>query len=98
MGVLHLIASAPDDGAALRNCLRAAAPDDAIVLIGNGVYCAAAASFGRTVARSRVQYWYALGDDLVRRGIWTSLDTVVLIDDATLVDLVESHQPIVSWS
>jgi len=98
MAALHLIASSPDAGAALQNCLGAAAPGDAILLIGNGVYRAATASFGRIAKRSVVTRWYALAVDVAQRGIGSELNTVVAIDDATFVDLVTSHQPIVSWS
>jgi len=98
MAALHIIASAPDVGAALQNCLRVAAPDDAIVLIGNGVYCAASASFERIVKRSGGIRWYALEADVVRRGIGAELGPVVAVDDAAFVDLVTARQPIVSWS
>jgi sulfur relay protein TusB/DsrH len=98
MAALHIIASAPDVGAALQNCSRAAAPDDVIVLIGNGVYCAAHASFRRVANRSRVTRWYALGVDLARRGIAVERSLVSVIDDAAFVDLVVNHLPIVSWS
>ena len=95
MPALHIIASAPDVGAALQNCLRVAAPDDAIVLIGNGVYCAATESFRRVADRSLGRRWYALAADVARRGI--RVGSVVEVDDATFVDLVAGHQPIVSW-
>jgi len=97
MGALHIVASASDGGAALQNCLRVAAHGDAIVLIGNGVYCGATASFDRIAKRSGVA-WYALVADIVRRGIAAELGPVIAIDDGAFVDLVTAHRPIVSWS
>jgi tRNA 2-thiouridine synthesizing protein B len=97
MAALHLIASSPDAGAALQNCVRAAAPDDTILLLGNGVYFVATASFGRIMKRSGVTRWHALAADVAQRGIRTDLGPVVVIGDADFVDLVTSHRPIVSW-
>jgi tRNA 2-thiouridine synthesizing protein B len=99
MGALHLIASSPDASAAVQNCLRVAGPTDAVILIGNGVYCAVAPAFRRLVTRSATPEWYALAPDVDRRGISAALgESVVVIDDLRFVDLVITHQPIVSWS
>jgi sulfur relay protein TusB/DsrH len=99
MGALHVIACSPDSGAAVQNCLRTAAADDAVVLIGNGVYCAVAGAFSRIAKRSPTTKWYALETDVARRGIAGGFGAgVELIDDSAFVDLVTSHQPIVSWS
>ena len=99
MSALHVIACSPDSGAAVQNCLRTAAADDTIVLIGNGVYCAVAPAFARIAKRSPTTKWYALETDAARRGIVSGIGAgVELIGDSAFVDLVTSHQPIVSWS
>ena len=99
MPALHLVAASPDASAALRNCLRCAANDDAILLIGNGVYGAVGASFFRSTRRVGVTRWFALETDVAARGIRDRLaESVTLVDDAVFVDLVTTHQPIVSWS
>jgi tRNA 2-thiouridine synthesizing protein B len=99
MAALHLIATSPDASAAAQNCLRTAAPDDAVVLLGNGVYCAVAHAFSRIAKRSATTNWYALAADVAQRGIGDDLgDLIVPIDDAEFVDLVTTHQPIVTWS
>ena len=80
------------------HCLRAAAPGDTVVLIGNGVYCLGATGFARRHARAKGIAWCALSEDLVQRGIGDRLPTAVRrIDDGDFVDLVVTHQPIVSW-
>jgi tRNA 2-thiouridine synthesizing protein B len=98
MSTLHIIANSTADSAALTRCLYAAAPGDSVLLIGNGVYCAVAADFERFRARANDVTWYALSEDLDRRGVADRLpETVRRADDADFVDLVASHQPIVSW-
>jgi tRNA 2-thiouridine synthesizing protein B len=99
MATLHLIGAPPDGSAALSNCLRAATPGDAVLLIGNGVLCAIATAFTRATARTAGLSWYVLSEDVASRGIGNLIATSVRqVDDAAFVDLVAMHQPIVSWS
>jgi len=96
MSTLHIIAA---DGAAMMHCLHAAAPGDTVVLIGNGVYCLAATGFARRQARAKGVAWCALSEDVAQRGIGDRVPaTVRAIDDGDFVDLVATHQPIVSWA
>ncbi len=70
-----------------------------MLLLGNGVFCAVAATFARLRAGKARLTWYALSDDVIARGIGHHLSaSVKLIDDGAFVDLVAAHQPIVSWS
>jgi sulfur relay protein TusB/DsrH len=70
-----------------------------VVLIGNGVYCAVAPAHARIARRAATTAWYALATDVARRGLDDQLGAaIIVIDDAQLVDLVTTHQPIVSWS
>ena len=99
MSTLHLINAPGGDSTALANCLRAALDGDTVLLIGNGVFCAVAATFTRVRTRKRQLSWCALSDDIASRGIGLDIAASVRqIDDAAFVDLVATHQPIVSWS
>lgn len=99
MSTLHIVAASTANSAALARCLRAAAPGDALLLMGNGVYSAIATDFPRHQARGKQISWFALAADLERRAIGDRLpDSVQRVDDAGFVDLVVAHQPIVSWS
>lgn len=99
MSTLHIVAASTASSTALARCLYAAAPGDAVLLIGNGVYCAVAAEFVRHQARGKHITWFALAADLDQRAIGNRLpDSVQRIDDAGFVDLVVAHQPVVSWS
>ena len=99
MPALHLVAASPDSSAGLQSCLRCAAEDDAVLLIGNGIYGAVAGPFHRSARRAGVTRWFALEADVAARGMHGHLaESVTLVDDAAFVDLVATHQPIVSWS
>jgi tRNA 2-thiouridine synthesizing protein B len=87
MSILHLVNRA----SALAACLTAAADDDAILLLEDGVY---AAIEGLAPPR-RLQ---ALRPDVAARGLGDRLAAQVeLASDEDFVRLVESHQPIVTW-
>ena len=99
MSTLHIVAASTANSTALARCLQVAAPGDALLLIGNGVYCAIAADFPRHQTRGKEITWFALAADLEQRAIDERLpDSVQRIDDAGFVDLVVAHQPVVSWS
>jgi len=87
MATLHLVNKAR----ALEACLRAAAPEDAILLLEDGVYAAATG-----VAADRLLH--ALDVDVAARGLQTRLrGRVQVITDDVFVALVEQHQPVVTW-
>lgn len=86
MNTLHLIFSL--DG--LTDCLRVAGTNDTLVLLQDGAY----ADTG-TIAHSLC----AISEDAEARGVDTRLaDAVRRIDYDDLVQLVETHKPIVSWA
>ena len=66
-------------------CQARRLPEDVVLFIGDGVYC----------ARSDTPA-YALSEDLDIRGV-SAVDTVTTIDYAQMVELCTQHQPIVSW-
>ena len=70
--------------------VRLAAKGSAILLIEDGVYCA---------TRPGDPAVSAIADDVAARGLGSRIDdSVTLISFENFVDLVVSHQPVVSWS
>ena len=99
MATLHIVNASSERRAALDNCLRAASPGDAVLLVGNGVFWAVEPVFARISKRAAGTSCFALSTDIASRGIGHLLtDQVQQIDDGAFVDLVESHHPVVSWS
>lgn len=87
MSTLHLV----NKRAALGACLQAAAENDAIILLEDGVFAAVS-----VLAPQRPVY--ALEPDVLARGLGGRVAaTVRLVDDAGFVALVERHQPVVTW-
>jgi tRNA 2-thiouridine synthesizing protein B len=87
MATLHLVNKA----SALEHCLTAAAADDAILLLEDGVYAAVS-------VRAPKRQLYALKADVTARGLRERLSKHTrLVDDAGFVGLVEAHQPVVTW-
>ena len=88
MATLHIVNKAD----ALADCLPLLAHGDALLLIEDGVYAACTAS-------SMPARCHALADDLEARGLTRRIDTAVeILTYDGFVDLVELHQPIVTWS
>ena len=99
MATLHLINASSHSSSALLRCLYAATVGDTVLLIENGVFCAVAPTFARDASKATGLNWCALVDDARSRGIEHRLaPSITLVDDHAFVDLVTSHQPIVSWS
>jgi len=87
MATLHLV----NHAGALSDCLAVAGPEDAILLLENGVYAAVA---GQAPERRL----HALAVDVRARGIGGRVaEHVEVIDDAGFVALVEAHKPVVTW-
>lgn len=88
MATLHIVNKA----AALASCVPLAAENDAMLLIEDGVYA----------ARHHPHVpgpCYVLDSDLAARGLSERVDArFEVISYAGFVDLVERHQPIVTWS
>lgn len=87
MRTLHLV----NHAAALDHCLALAGPEDAILLLENGVYAAVA---GQAPDRRL----HALEVDVRARGLCDRIvGHVDVIDDAGFVALVAAHKPVVTW-
>ena len=88
MAALHIVNKAN----ALPDCLPLLADGDALLLIEDGVF-AACTAFGASTP------CYALTDDVEARGLEGRIETAVeIVSYDGFVDLVERHQPIVTWS
>ena len=99
MPALHLINAPSRTSPALANCLSAASTGDTVLLIENGVFCAVAATFAAISRKPAGVNWCALVGDVRARGLELRLaGSIAVVDDRAFVDLVASHQPIVSWS
>lgn len=84
MAVLHLLANP----AAADTCLAAAAPGDAVLLLGDGVFAAA-----QLTTEMRVG---ALQEDATLRG--ERLHRAEALSDADFVDWVVGHDHSVTWT
>ncbi len=94
MATLHILSKSPDSSDCLDSCLAVIAPDDALILIADGVY-AALSPYSERLTPLRC---YALTADLAARG----LDERVAahchaIDDAGFVELSTQYQNSQSW-
>ena len=88
MAALHIVNKAD----ALADCLPLVADGDALLLIEDGVYAACTAIGIRAPC-------HALADDLRARGLMDRVESSIeSVSYDGFVDLVERHQPIVTWS
>lgn len=87
---LHIVSQSPYQGSALEECLEIIAPDDEILLIGEGVY----ACQGPICDKLATHPLYALEPDLLARGIKT---TITGIDYQRFVELTVIHPHSISW-
>lgn len=88
MAALHVVNKAD----ALSDCLPLLANGDALLLIEDGVY-AACADIDASVP------CHALADDLEARGLVNRIaNAIEALSYDGFVELVERHQPIVTWS
>ena len=88
MASLHIVNKAD----ALADCLPLLADGDALLLIEDGVYAACTAIDTPATC-------HALADDLEARGLTGRIETSVeILSYDGFVDLVERHQPVVTWS
>ncbi|NIP15593.1 MAG: sulfurtransferase complex subunit TusB [Pseudomonadales bacterium] len=86
MATLHLV----NHPSALPSCLEAARDGDTILLLEDGVYAAASGAPERPL--------HAIDIDVTARGLAERLhENVTLASYQEFVQLVENHQPIVSW-
>lgn len=90
---LHTLNRPPSNQALLTDCVAALSPDDALLLLEDGVYCALAEL--KLPASVRC---YALSADVRARGLADRLGAdVEVVDDAGFVRLCCEHDKVLSW-
>lgn len=96
--MLHTINKSPFETGTMETCFRFLQPGDPVLFIEDGVYAVQAgnrfaAEIRAVMANNPV---YALGPDLMARGIDRVADGVAQVDYRGFVSLVEEHQ-VNSW-
>ncbi|MEC7376061.1 MAG: sulfurtransferase complex subunit TusB [Pseudomonadota bacterium] len=87
---LHILNKAPDHSRT-RQCLAALAPDDALLLIENGVLLLASGSAPAT------GQLFALAPDINARGLRAHADQVQSVDYNDMVSLSLAAERVISW-
>lgn len=94
--VLHTLSAAPDS-AAFRDCLNAVTGNDAILLLGDGVYAALPASPHLAELLDSGAELYLLDTDGRAAGVKHTDESVTSIDMDGFVGLTESHPRQMAW-
>ena len=104
--LLHTVNKSAFDHSALDDCLRVAAPNDAVLLIENGVYGALSSSQGESTHNQNIKQlsangtrFFVLRADCEARGLSESalLPAFEVTDDAGFVALAVEASAIQSW-
>ena len=101
MSTLHTVNKSPFSTQSLLSCINHAKDGDAILMIEDGVYGAAAGTgvAGVVAEKAGSIKFYVLAPDLAARGIDTSrlLDGVEAVDYAGFVTLAAEHDRAQAW-
>lgn len=93
---LHTL-NAPPSSAAFSNCLKLAAPGDAILLLGDGVY----AALSDTEARARMEACgaelFVLKPDAAAAGVLAHIGSINTVDMDGFVALTERFPRQLAW-
>lgn len=99
--MLHTVNKSPFEKSTFKSCLEHAKSGDAVLLIEDGVYAATkgTAAAKLIAARNGDLALYALGPDLMARGITDSVLTegISVVDYGGFVDLVAEHDVSQAW-
>jgi tRNA 2-thiouridine synthesizing protein B len=92
--VLHIVNKSPYMKGSLESCIRVAQKDDPILLIEDAVLGAAAGGGVENMVQGAMKdhQIYALGADLLARGIEGLTAGVKVVDYGGFVELVEQHR------
>ena len=94
--VLHTINASPSN-AAFSQCLAVAAAEDAIILMGDGVYGLASQCSAGQALRHCAAEIYALDKDMRAAGVKHRSEQVTLIDMDGFVQLSERYARQLAW-
>lgn len=98
--MLHIIYKSPSESQSFENCLAACAPQDVILLIENGVFCALLDSISgnQFVNLAKQKKVFLLAEHAIERGVLSRLiDNLQSIDFEGFVDLTVEHYPVLRW-
>ena len=99
--ILHTVTKSPFDHHALRDCLQLISPDDALLLLEDGVYACRPDTDVMIHLKQLSDTGamvYAIADDLAARGLAGALPGFVKpIDYAGFVELTTQHTATHSW-
>ncbi len=94
--VLHTLNASPAS-AAFADCLRLAAPDDALLLLGDAVYGALTGTDSRLALEACAAPLYVLHEDAAAAGILERVDGAVCVDIDGFVELTERFPRQLAW-
>ncbi len=95
--LLHTLSRSPAHSA-LRDCLAVLGPDDALLLLGDGVYAALAGSEAATLLAASGASLFVLEADAALAGVQERLlPAVTLVDDEGFVALSERYSRQLAW-
>lgn len=94
--ILHTLNASPAS-AAFNDCLRRLAADDALLLLGDGVYAALADTAPRAQIDSSGARVYVLREDAAAAGVLARIDDVPLVDIEGFVELSERFTRQLAW-
>ena len=92
--LLHTLNATPGQHAT-EQCLRCVTSDDALLLLGDGVYAAASAEL--EVMLASTANLYVLADDARAAGVNIDDERITLIDMAGFVTLTEQYERSLAW-
>lgn len=94
--ILHCLNASPAS-AAFADCLRLVGADDALLLLGDGVYAALADTDHRAALDGCGAALYALREDAAAAGVLARMAGVVLVDIDGFVELTERCSRQLAW-
>lgn len=97
MSRLHTVNKTAETSQALEDCLRLAAPGDALLLLEDGVYAATSGDLPRRCGELGLKL-YALAVDVEARGLGQHLaEGVAIVDETGFVQLCCEADDVSSW-
>jgi len=94
--ILHTISASPDSSA-FRDCLSSLNPEDAVLLLGDGVYAALPACCYLAQLADTGATIHALRSDALAAGVAEPGPGVELVDMAEFVALTERYPRQIAW-
>ena len=94
--VLHTLSGSPESSA-FADCLRLISPGDALLLMGDGVYCGLAATVPYEALHNCGAALYVLETDAMAAGVLERIGDITVIDIEEFVGLSEEFPRQLAW-